>query len=142
MFNDFDNENNILNEEKEWEFEDKLSKEFEAIGFYISNHPLNKFKDVFNEYNILSYKEFYDDEKILNANIAATILKIQERKTNKGKPYDVIKFSDLESVYEIFLFSEILENNRDKLLEGKSVFLNVQKSFSNDENKSFPIYIG
>ncbi|MDC3005204.1 DNA polymerase III subunit alpha, partial [Candidatus Pelagibacter sp.] len=59
LFNDFDNENNILNEEKEWEFEDKLSKEFEAIGFYISNHPLNKFKDVFNEYNILSYKEFY-----------------------------------------------------------------------------------
>ena len=80
LFNDFDDENNILNEEKEWEFEDKLSKEFEAIGFYISNHPLNKFKDVFNEYNILSYKEFYDDEKILNANIAATILKIQERK--------------------------------------------------------------
>ena len=136
LFNDFDNENNILNEEKEWEFEDKLSKEFEAIGFYISNHPLNKFKDVFNEYNILSYKEFYDDEKILNANIAATILKIQERKTNKGKPYAVIKFSDLESVYEIFLFSEILENNRDKLLEGKSVFLNVLKSFSNDEKKT------
>ena len=136
LFNDFDDENNILNEEKEWEFEDKLSKEFEAIGFYISNHPLNKFKDVFNEYNILSYKEFYDDEKILNANIAATILKIQERKTNKGKPYAVIKFSDLESVYEIFLFSEILENNRDKLLEGKSVFLNVLKSFSNDEKKT------
>ena len=136
LFNDFDNENNILNEEKEWEFEDKLSKEFEAIGFYISNHPLNKFKDVFNEYNILSYKEFYDDEKILNANIAATILKIQERKTNKGKPYAVIKFSDLESVYEIFLFSEILENNRDNLLEGKSVFLNVLKSFSNDEKKT------
>ena len=136
LFNDFDNENNILNEEKEWEFEDKLSKEFEAIGFYISNHPLNKFKDVFNEYNILSYKEFYDDEKILNANIAATILKIQERKTNKGKPYAVIKFSDLESVYEIFLFSEILENNRDKLLEGKSVFLNVLKNISNDEKKT------
>ncbi len=136
LFDDFDNENNILNEEKEWEFEDKLSKEFEAIGFYISNHPLNKFKDVFNEYNILSYKEFYDDEKILNANIAATILKIQERKTNKGKPYAVIKFSDLESVYEIFLFSEILENNRDNLLEGKSVFLNVLKSFSNDEKKT------
>ena len=136
LFNDFDNENNILNEEKEWEFEDKLSKEFEAIGFYISNHPLNKFKDVFNEYNILSYKEFYDDEKILNANIAATILKIQERKTNKGKPYAVIKFSDLESVYEIFLFSEILENNRDNLFEGKSVFLNVLKSFSNDEKKT------
>ena len=141
LFNDFDDENNILNEEKEWEFEDKLSKEFEAIGFYISNHPLNKFKDVFNEYNILSYKEFYDDEKILNANIAATILKIQERKTNKGKPYAVIKFSDLESVYEIFLFSEILENNRDNLLEGKSVFLNVLKSFSNDEKKTKRINI-
>ena len=53
--------------------------------------------------------------------------KFKKGKTNKGKPYAVIKFSDLESVYEIFLFSEILENNRDKLLEGKSVFLNVLK---------------
>ena len=141
LFNDLENENNILNEQKEWEFDDKLSREFEAVGFYISNHPLNKFKDVFNEYNILSYKEFYDDKKILNANIAATILKIQERKTNKGKPYAVIKFSDLESVYELFLFSEILENNREKLIEGKSLFLNVIKNISNDEKKSVRINI-
>ena len=136
LFNDLDNENNILDVQDEWEFEDKLSKEFEAVGFYISNHPLSKFKDVFNEYNILTYKEFYNDKKNLNGNIASTILKIQERKTNKGKPYAVIKFSDLESVYELFLFSEILENNRDKLLEGKSVFLNVVKNFSNDEKKT------
>ena len=54
-------------------------------------------------YDWMHNNEYLDDEKILNANLAATILKIQERKTNKGKPYAVIKFSDL---YSVKIFSQ------------------------------------
>ena len=41
-------------------------------------------------------------------NIAATLLKIQEKKTQKGNSYAIIKFTDLSSVFELFIFSDML----------------------------------
>ena len=45
-------ENEITTNIDDWKFEERLSKEFEAVGFFISDHPLNQFKDVFDDYNI------------------------------------------------------------------------------------------
>ena len=47
----------------------------------------------------------------------------------------IIKFSDLSKVYELFLFSEILELNRKDLIEGKSFLLTVKKDKQNPENR-------
>jgi len=60
-----------------------LSKEFESVGFFISDHPLNQFKEIFEDYNIKDYLSFNSDNEIINSNIAATLLKIQERKLPK-----------------------------------------------------------
>ena len=59
----------------------------------------------------------------------------KEKKTVKGNSFAVIKFSDLSKAYEIFLFSEILESNRDNLVEGKSFLLTVIKDKENQENR-------
>ena len=69
------------------------------------------------------------------ANFAATLLKIQERKTSKGNAYAVLKLSDLSSVFELFIFSDILDLNREILKEGNSLILTVAKSISEDENR-------
>ena len=42
-------------------------------------------------------------------------LKVQERKTAKGNSYAVLKLTDLTSVFELFIFSDILELNREIL---------------------------
>ena len=39
-------ENEIVLDIKDWKFEERLSKEFEAVGFFISDHPLNQFKEI------------------------------------------------------------------------------------------------
>ena len=62
-------------------------------------------------------------------------MKIQERKTSKGNSYAVIKLTDLSSVFELFIFSEILELNRNILLEGNSLLITLNKNLSNDENR-------
>ena len=68
-------------------------------------------------------------------NVAATLLKIQERKTAKGNSYAVLKLTDLSSVFELFIFSDVLEANREILKEGSSLILTLVKSISNDENR-------
>ena len=86
---------NFFNDLEDWNTELKLTKEFETLGFYISDHPLNQYKSIFNQYNIVSYDNFQNDENLLSSNIACTVLKTQEKKTQKGTSYAIIKFSDL-----------------------------------------------
>ncbi len=133
--NENKNDDNILTQIKDWEFEERLSKEFEAMGFFISNHPINQYKEIFNDYKIIDYKSFLSDDSSKQCNIAATLLKIQERKTSKGNSYAVIKLTDLSSVFELFIFSEVLELNRNILSEGNSLLITLNKNLSNDENR-------
>ena len=63
------------------------------------------------------------------------MLKVQERKTAKGNPYAVLKLTDLSSVFELFIFSEVLQKNREILKEGSSLILTLIKSNSEEENR-------
>ena len=58
---------------------------------------------------------------------------IQEKKSVKGTPYAIVKFSDKKGEFELFLFAEILVNNRDKIKESESFVLTLQKD--NDLSK-------
>jgi len=129
-----ENDNFIISVE-DWKFEERLSKEFESVGFFISDHPLNQFKEIFDDYKIINYQNFNNDNENKSSNIAATLLKIQERKTAKGNSYAVLKLTDLSSVFELFIFSDILDLNREILNEGNSLILTVSKSITEDENR-------
>ena len=117
-----------------WPNDEILSKEFQSVGFYLSNHPLEDFKDILEQYNTKLYKDFentHDRESF----VAGTIMSIKEKKTAKGTPFAIIKFSDQSKVFELFLFSEILEVNRKKLTESKSFLLTLIKDKENQENR-------
>ena len=136
LFGDNENhEEEIISNVEDWPFEERLSKEFQSVGFFISDHPLNQYKDIFNDYNIKDFHSFNSNDDLNNENIAATLLKVQERKTNKGNSYAVLKLTDLSSVFELFIFSDILDLNREILKEGSSLILTLVKSISNEENR-------
>ena len=135
LFGDDDNNQiDFIQNIEDWNTDIKLTNEFETLGFYISDHPLNQYKSIFNQYNIINFEKFKNSNDILSSNIACTILKVQEKKTQKGNSYGIIKFSDMSNVFELFLFSDIFETNRENLVEGKSVMLTLVKNYL-DENR-------
>ena len=138
QINLFENQENdeitYIDNIEDWSTDIKLTKEFETLGFYISDHPLNQFKSIFKQYNIINFDKFESNTDILSANIACTVLKVQEKKTQKGNSYAIIKFSDLSNVFELFIFSDVFEINRNILVEGNSLMLTLIKNFI-DENK-------
>ncbi|MEC7212470.1 MAG: DNA polymerase III subunit alpha [Pseudomonadota bacterium] len=109
-----------------WKQKELLAEEFKSLGFYISNHPLKEYEEIFDQLKIIPYNEFYNNGASEGI-VPGTIMSIQEKKSNKGTPYAIIKFSDLKGEFEVFLFSEILVNNRDKLKESESFLLTLQK---------------
>ena len=105
------------------------------LVFLFSDHPLNQYKEIFDDYNINDYQFFENDNDLKDTNIAATLLKINERKTAKGNAYAVLKLTDLSSVFELFIFSDTLELNREILKEGNSLILTLIKSTSDEDNR-------
>ena len=135
LFESQENEEiNFIEKTEDWATDIKLSKEFETLGFYISDHPLNQYKSIFGQYNITNFENFENNLDILSSNIACTVLKVQEKKTSKGSSYAIIKFSDLYNVFELFIFSDVFELNRNILIEGNCLMITLIKNYS-DENK-------
>ncbi len=123
-----------------WSQKELLSEEFKSLGFYISNHPLNEYDETFNQLKIISYNKFLKDNNTEGL-VAGTIMSIQEKKSSKGTPYAIIKFSDKQEEFELFLFSELLISNRDKLKESESFVLTLQKDKTYNETSKMRINV-
>ena len=63
-----------------WTLKELLSEEFKSIGFYLTNHPLNEFEEIFKELNIDHYNKFYEN-KLAEGLVAGTVMSIQEKKS-------------------------------------------------------------
>ena len=109
-----------------------MYEEFKSLGFYLSDHPLNEYSEIFHQLKIISYKEFLLNNES-EALVAGTIMLIQEKKSAKGTSFAIIKFSDNRGEFELFLFADILVNNREKIKESESFILTLQKDKLNND---------
>ena len=72
-----------LTKSNKWSKKELLSEEFRSLGFYISDHPLNDYGEVFDQLNIISYRDFFENNNG-EALIAGTIMSVQEKKAQKA----------------------------------------------------------
>ena len=114
-------------EQSEWDEPEKIKREFESIGFFVSDHPLKNYKQVLQGYNVINYQEFIESSNITECMLSGTVMAIQEKKTAKGMPFAIVKFSDLSRMFEFFIFSEVLISNREKLYPGKSFLISIKR---------------
>ena len=134
LFSDNTPESSIilqLGKVKPWSSNEILMNEFHSIGFYMSDHPLKTYEDYFEKMKVISFNKFIENDDNSSL-VAGTIMSIQEKKTSKGTPFAIVKFSDLKSEFELFLFSDQLILNRENLKAANSFVLTLQKDSSNN----------
>jgi len=118
----------------QWTKNELLKKEFESLGFFLSDHPLNSFKEFMDQNEILDFDKFINSNN-KEGKIAGTLLSLNEKKSSKGTNFAIAKFSDLSGDYELFIFSEILNLNRENLKDSNSFIITLIKDTSeNGEN--------
>ena len=66
-----------------WSQKELLSEEFKSIGFYLTNHPLNEFEEIFNYLDISSYYQFYENEKNEGL-VVGTIMSIKKKSAKEA----------------------------------------------------------
>ncbi|MHA6684315.1 DNA polymerase III subunit alpha [Mesorhizobium sp. A556] len=110
-----------------WLAADRLHREFQVVGFYLSAHPLDEYKDALQKMRVQNWGEFSAAVKrgASAGRLAGTVTSKQERKTRTGNKMGVVTFSDTTGQYEAVLFSEALAQYRDLLEAGRSVVITV-----------------
>ncbi|QJA06319.1 DNA polymerase III subunit alpha [Thermosulfurimonas marina] len=111
----------VLQEVPDWSPEERLFREREALGFYLTGHPLSAFRDwlsVITPYSISNLREAPEGRKIL---VGAALGTIKTKTTRRGEKMAFVQLEDGESVVEALVFPEVYARALSFLEEGRLV---------------------
>lgn len=119
------NANPALKNVEDWDVDEKLQKEFEAFGFFLNEHPIDrKLTDLKKRGVIFSTKiekgELEDGNLI---KIAGVVAASKHRSSARGR-FAYLTMSDPFGIYEVMIFDEtIITEQRDNLVDGSQIML-------------------
>jgi DNA polymerase-3 subunit alpha len=118
-----------------WPVAERLRREFDAVGFFLSGHPLDAFDRVLEKLRVERWANFARAVKqgASAARLAATVLDRYERRTRTGGKIGIVMLSDQSGQYEAILFNETLNQYRDLLEKGAAVLVSVQASVDGED---------
>ncbi|BCJ90763.1 DNA-directed DNA polymerase [Terrihabitans soli] len=114
---------------------ERLTREYEAIGFFLTGHPLDSYGPLLGRMKLQRWSEFSTAVRQgqTAGRLAATVLSRQEKRTKSGNRMGIIKLSDASGHYEAILFSEALAEYRDLLEPNTSIVVMLQASVDGEE---------
>ncbi|HXL69536.1 MAG TPA: DNA polymerase III subunit alpha, partial [Xanthobacteraceae bacterium] len=118
-----------------WVPAERLRKEYDAIGFFLSGHPLDDYAAALQRLRVQSWAEFSRAVKsgVTAGRVAGTVVTRTERRTKTGNRMGIIGLSDPSGHYEAVIFAEGLSQYRDLLETGSAVLLLLTAEVQGDE---------
>lgn len=119
-----------------WDQLDQLAKEFKAVGFYLSAHPLDSREKQFENLKISScvaVEAALVNVPKKNFQMAGVLLKKQEKMSQKGNKYAFLQLSDPTGIFEVTMFSDMLASTREYLEPGTALLLGVEAETREDQ---------
>lgn len=116
---------------EEWPKDERLEQEKELLGFYVTGHPLDKFRGVvdsdrFESIGLIDELDLSD--KRARFAFAGMIKSVESRTTKTGKPFGILRLEDFTGSVELMCWAESFVPARDAglLVEGKVIQLKGQ----------------
>jgi DNA polymerase-3 subunit alpha len=118
-----------------WLPADRLKREYDAIGFFLSGHPLDDYQAALMRLRVQQWAEFSRAVRAgqTAGRLAATVVSRQEKRIKSGAKMGIIGFSDPTGHYEAVIFSEGLAQYRELLEPGTAVILQAGAELQGEE---------
>jgi DNA polymerase-3 subunit alpha len=129
-------DSDILLPVAKWDLLEKLHFEFEAVGFYLSAHPLDPRRAQLEKMGVVSFGDIprlLDTRPSTRVKLAGVVIKRQEKMSKSGKKFAFLTLSDSTGVYEATVFSETLARSRDIMVAGQTLLVTADAEMQ-DEN--------
>ena len=127
-----------LPQPEDWSPVERLAQEHAAVGFYLSGHPLDDYQGALRREGVLSHADLLRKAAGSSqtvARIAGSVAARDERKSARGNRFAFVRLSDPTGLYEVRVFSDVLDASREHLEPGRSVVLTVEATLEGDEMK-------
>ncbi|HEX3500017.1 MAG TPA: DNA polymerase III subunit alpha, partial [Stellaceae bacterium] len=119
----------------DWPSMERLQNEFDAIGFYLSSHPLDAYGKSLDRVGVV---RFIDLASRLAAGgstrhkLAGIVVGKKERTSARGNRFAFVQMSDMSGLYELTVFSEVLGQARQVLDAGQPLLVTVDCRMEED----------
>ncbi|MDZ4739643.1 MAG: DNA polymerase III subunit alpha [Alphaproteobacteria bacterium] len=122
---------------EQWTMPDRLAREFGAIGFYMSAHPLDEFNQTLQRLRCVPYAELAAEKRREDraVTLAGSVIRRADRRTRDDKRMSHIGFSDASGMFEAVVFAEVLAQGGQYLEPGRAVVLDVATRWDGDDLK-------
>ena len=117
-----------LKEVADWPNLERLQYEAEAIGFFLSAHPLDNYADSMKRLGIKNFAEISKNVKSgdrLQANLAGCLQSFQRKISKSGKPFAFVRMSDTSGEFEGLIFSDGIKKYGEVLESGVPLYAQV-----------------
>lgn len=96
--------------ESTWSTRDTLLKEREALGFYLSNHPLNRYQNQIQSMGLATLDELLETDRHRQVDVAVITAAFEEKMTKaKKRKFASLTLEDLTGRMEAVLFPDAFE---------------------------------
>ncbi|MEE8279785.1 MAG: OB-fold nucleic acid binding domain-containing protein, partial [Alphaproteobacteria bacterium] len=110
----------------DWPDTERLRHEFEAIGFYLSTHPLDAYGKSLERLQVVKWAALSSRPRAHETSrvrLAGTVIGKKERTSARGNRFAFVQFSDTSGMFEVTVFSEVLAASRELLESGTPVLV-------------------
>ena len=113
-----------------WSDSEKMRYEFDALGFYLTEHPLQKYAMFLRLAEVVPLEEVakLDPKSAKRVRVAGDVLKLSRRRSRKGNSYGMLRLSDASGSFELMLFSEKLQEYDKILVDGERLVVDAEVS--------------
>ena len=111
-----------------WGERDKLREEKLAIGFFLSGHPFNAFRDEVRRFVRRPLSQLEPSKELIT--LAGVVMEVRAKMTARGKIAFVL-LDDGTTPREVSVFSEVFDNNRQRIVIDEVLIVEVK--VSNDD---------
>ncbi|MFG1479354.1 DNA polymerase III subunit alpha [Xanthobacter sp. V4C-4] len=118
-----------------WLPAERLQKEYDAVGFFLTGHPLDDYAEALKKLRVQTFGEFARSVRAGAAagRLAATVVSRQEKRTKSGTRMGIVGLSDPSGTFEAVIFSEGLAHYRDLLEPGTPVLMMVGAELNGED---------
>ena len=126
-----------LRHAKAWPAMEQLSREQEAVGFYLSGHPLDEYRGVLDSLQAERWTDFCArlENGTRTGVLAGVVVSKRELTSKNGNRFAFAAFSDQTGQFESVVFSDVLTDAGDILEPGSAVLIHIEASRKDDEIK-------
>ena len=120
----------------DWRRMERLSNECDAIGFYLSSHPLDAFSGTLDSLKVVKAKDvpyLTAQDCAIPIKMAGTFTTKRERVGKRGNKYAFVMLSDDTGSFECMMFSEVLAASRELLDSEMPLLLTMDAQLENDK---------